>query len=301
MGKIKDIKLQFKSFVIFAKLSNKNIAMSKKFGEFRRVKLCNNNLLYLKKDLNLNVNNSGIENLGTDWMLREMGKGNFRFSGRFAWLFRHYIWGSRVKVPRANIVDIGCDVGEIRNVISRSFYIKNPYYLGIDLDSKRLSEGAEQIQMRIPAMYVQHDATVKFFFIRSGSVDYVFCGETIEHFEKRFGESLLKEIHRILKPGGKFLVSTPNADQTRNYDFHVYEYRIKEMQMMLEEVGFIIEKTWGWITTERRVLKSNKSEVVENYRMMKKLVHKDLVVSMMAYLDPDISEAFCIESVKPKS
>ncbi len=296
MGKIKEIGLQFKQFVNFKRLSSN---LSNDTG-FRRLKLCGNNLLFLKKNLKLNLNDSGVENLGTDWMLKEMGKGNFRFSGRFAWLYRHYIWGSRVKVPRANVVDIGCDVGEIRNIISRSFYTKNPYYLGIDLDSKRLSEGAEQIQMRIPAIYVQHDATVKMDFIKSNSVDVVFCGETIEHFEKKFGELLITEIHRILRPGGIYLISTPNVNNTRNFDFHVYEYSIEEITEMIEKTGLTVDRTWGWITTERRILKSNKAEVIDIYKKMKKLVHKDLVVSMMSYLDPDISEAFCIEGLKSK-
>jgi len=288
---VKEIKKQFKPFVNFKKL--------KKDG-FRLISKEENNLLcYLKDNVHANINESGVENLGTDWMLRQMGAGNFKFSRRWAWLYRHYIWASRVKVPRAYVVDIGCDIGEIRNIISKSFYIKNPLYLGIDLDLKRLKKGAEGIQMKVPAMYVQHDVTTKMDFIESNSVDVVFSGETIEHFEKKFAKLMLREIYRILKPGGIFAISTPNKDNSKGYSFHVHEYTIPEFCKMILDAGLGIEKVWGWVTTESCIKKSKKKNVLKIYKILKEKVNKDLVVPMIAYLDPEVSDAFCVEGRKP--
>jgi len=296
MKKVEDIstaKDSFKSFVKFNKL--------KREQGFRKVKLVGNNLLSLQRKLVQNVNESGIENLGTDWMLLRIGEGNLKFSRRWAWLYRHYIWASRVTVPRACLVDIGCDVGEIRKIISKSFYTKNPLYLGIDLDHKRLSEGADKIQMQLPAMYVQQDITLGLPFIKSNSVDMIFAGEIIEHFKKKFGKKLLKEIYRTLKPGGKFIISTPNVKNSKGFAFHVYEYKIDELAKMVEDVGLLKTKIWGWTTTEKVILKKGSSKLKHDYNILKKDIHKDLVVPFMAYLQPSVSEAFCIEGQKPNS
>jgi SAM-dependent methyltransferase len=42
------------------------------------------------------------------------------------------------------------------------------------------------------------------------SVDVVFAGESIEHVFNV--EAFLDEVHRVLRPGGRFIVTTPNAD-----------------------------------------------------------------------------------------
>lgn len=53
--------------------------------------------------------------------------------------------------------------------------------------------------------------------LQNSSVDVVFAGECIEHIENT--PAFLDEIHRILTPGGRLILTTPNAD--------AYFYRIK--------------------------------------------------------------------------
>ncbi len=68
--------------------------------------------------------------------------------------------------------------------------------------------------------------------IPSMSVDFVICFQVIEHIKDDFG--LVEEIHRVLRPGGKFIVSTPNkpASITRN-PWHVREYTADEFINLL--------------------------------------------------------------------
>jgi len=290
----REIKKQFSRILRYPKLET---------DRHEEVKVTGNNLLYSLTKHDENINESGIENLGTDWMLLNMGQGNFKFSRRWAWIFRHYIWASRVpsfEQRRARLVDIGCDVGEIRKLISKSFYTKNPLYVGIDLDHRRLEQGAERIQMKIPAVYIQEDVTLGLHFIQSHSIDLIFCGEIIEHFSKKFGIRMLKEMYRILKPGASFLLSTPNRDNTKGFKFHVYEYSIPELKQLISKCGFEITNVWGWTTTERRILQGTSRAVSKIYSLLKESVHKDIVVPLMAFIDPSISEAFCIEAKKPE-
>jgi len=290
--KILKIEKKFNPFIDFSFFSKKQ---QKPF-------LMGNNLLLLKKKLEENVNKSGVENLGTDFMLKDMGQGNFKFSRRFAWLYRHYIWASKVPAfenRRARVIDVGCDVGEIRKIISRSFYTKNPFYLGIDLNHKNLTSGASEIQMRTPAIYVQYDVTLGLKFIRSESIDIVYMGEIIEHFKKKFGIKLMQEVKRILKPGGQFFISTPNKTNTKGYKFHVYEYEIEELKDIVKKCGLKIKSVYGWQTTEREIKKKG-GKLYKAYKVFSKKISKDLVVPMFAFLDPSVSDAFCIEGTKRK-
>ena len=67
----------------------------------------------------------------------------------------------------------------------------------------------------------------------NNSFDYVVSFQVIEHIKRDF--DFVREVHRVLKPGGKFIVTTPNAPMslTRN-PWHVREYRAEELTNILE-------------------------------------------------------------------
>ena len=64
------------------------------------------------------------------------------------------------------------------------------------------------------------------------SFDCVISFQVIEHI-KRDAE-FVREIHRVLRPGGRFIVTTPNAPMslTRN-PWHVREYTAEQLQILL--------------------------------------------------------------------
>jgi len=53
------------------------------------------------------------------------------------------------------------------------------------------------------------DATTRFPF-KDSTIDYVFSEHVIEHMEYQSGLSMLLECYRVLKPGGKIRMSTPD-------------------------------------------------------------------------------------------
>lgn len=67
----------------------------------------------------------------------------------------------------------------------------------------------------------------------NNTFDYVVSFQVIEHIKRDL--ELVREVHRVLKPGGKFIVTTPNAPMslTRN-PWHVREYRADELTNILE-------------------------------------------------------------------
>lgn len=89
------------------------------------------------------------------------------------------------------------------------------------------------------------------------SFDYVVSFQVIEHIRK--DREFVKEVYRILKPGGRFIVSTPNRPMslTRN-PWHVREYTIAEFGKLLDIFKEVDargvegnERVWEYYTKNR--------------------------------------------------
>ena len=113
---------------------------------------------------------------------------------------------------------------------------------------KYRSEATESL----PANVMFREAKVPPLPFEDDSFDYVVSFQVIEHIsnDKRF----VDEIRRVLRPGGKFIVSTPNRPMslTRN-PWHVREYRPEQLRALLsafssvEELGVAgNERVWEY-------------------------------------------------------
>lgn len=75
------------------------------------------------------------------------------------------------------------------------------------------------------------------------SFDYIISFQVIEHIKR--DKEFIKEVSRILRKGGKFIVSTPNAPMslTRN-PWHIREYTESELKTLLSS-DFSKVETYG--------------------------------------------------------
>lgn len=89
------------------------------------------------------------------------------------------------------------------------------------------------------------------------SFDYVVSFQVIEHIKR--DREFVREVHRVLKKGGKFIVSTPNRPMslTRN-PWHVREYNAEQFRALLstftevEALGVAgNERVWSYYEKNR--------------------------------------------------
>ena len=100
------------------------------------------------------------------------------------------------------VLDVGCGRGELLAEIARRWPRASAY--GLDVSVARMAQAGLTDRARAVAA----DGTVSAPF-RGASFDRVFCLETLEHLQEP--ESCLREIARVLAPGGRAILSMPNA------------------------------------------------------------------------------------------
>jgi len=87
--------------------------------------------------------------------------------------------------------------------------------------------------------------------IPDDSVDLVYSGQSIEHVTREDAAVTYGEVKRVLRPGGRFALDTPNARLTRlqQDEFvdpdHRYEYTHAELSSDLAAAGFEIVEARG--------------------------------------------------------
>ena len=93
----------------------------------------------------------------------------------------------------------------------------------------------------LPANVERQTMTVPPIAFADNSFDYVVSFQVIEHIKD--DAKFVREVARVLRPGGKFIVSTPNAPMslTRN-PWHIREYKAAELDALLRGSFADVEK-----------------------------------------------------------
>jgi SAM-dependent methyltransferase len=100
------------------------------------------------------------------------------------------------------LVDVGCGQGLAFGLLSEYFQPKN--IIGVDIDSRLLAQ-AEQHRPQWRCNVQLLNCSVKQLDIPDASVDTVFCHQLLHHVADQ--EGVLRELYRILVPGGTLLLS----------------------------------------------------------------------------------------------
>ncbi|MEN2281087.1 methyltransferase domain-containing protein [Algoriphagus sp. SE2] len=149
------------------------------------------------------------------------------------------------------LLEIGCGEG-------RGVEILLPHaseYLGID----KIQEVIDSLRQKFPKVNFEQAVIPPFHGIEDNSYDTVVSFQVIEHIKN--DKLFLQEIYRVLKPGGKAIISTPNIKHTLSRNpWHVREYTPKQLIDLSESIFDQVdskgvggnEKVWSYHAANRR-------------------------------------------------
>jgi SAM-dependent methyltransferase len=127
----------------------------------------------------------------------------------------------------------------------------------IDLPSEernelyRESSAHEVTHTALGPVHYRYHSMVDLSDYADGSVDLVYCGQSIEHVPVDVADTVLAEVRRVLRPGGYLGLDTPNARVTRLQQRafidpdHEHEYTDAELRAKLAAAGFEVAGAWG--------------------------------------------------------
>ncbi|MGQ0645404.1 MAG: class I SAM-dependent methyltransferase [Elusimicrobiota bacterium] len=102
--------------------------------------------------------------------------------------------------PTDAVLDVGCGAG---NLLER---LDAGRLAGLDLSDTLLEKARQRLSGRPEAQILKGDAETLPF--PDAGFDRVVCSETLEHVRRP--EAVLKEIHRVAKPGARVVITVPN-------------------------------------------------------------------------------------------
>ena len=130
------------------------------------------------------------------------------------------------------IADLGCGWGNVSlELQGRGFDVTSlDYsYKSIDICKKTATKlGLD------PSKFFCRDATDTRFC--GASFDLVYCVDFVEHIYSSVYDNLLREVCRILKAGGKFIIYTPNPS-------HIFEILKKNNIVLKKDISHVDYKT----------------------------------------------------------
>ena len=164
----------------------------------------------------------------------------------------------------ATVLDLGCGDG----TVTRKLLQKASTVIGIDLNKSAIQLANEHNQdNRIT--YIKASIEEELPSLNISPVDVVTMYEVIEHLHNP--EIVLKNVFNLLKPQGILCLSTPNRSCLdwrfayikrkilcqnleplyEPFEWHIYEYPLKELKDLLVKSGFIIKEIHGVIFSNK--------------------------------------------------
>lgn len=146
-----------------------------------------------------------------------------------------YHFGAQV-VAGKDVLDASCGIGYGLEILSRA---GAKAVTGVDISAEAIAVAKERFGEFAAALA---EADLRELPFEDGSFDVVVSFETIEHVEEP--EKALAELHRVLRPAGVLVISSPNPDAyVGNNEHHVHEFRPAELR---EVVGSRLKNVAGF-------------------------------------------------------
>ena len=131
-----------------------------------------------------------------------------------------------------DILEPGCGEGRGIELLAH----KSKSYMALD----KIQSVIDKLKPRFPNVEFRSTFFPPFTELKDNSFDVVISFQVIEHLKDDLG--FLKEIHRVLRPGGKAIITTPNIKMTLTRNpWHVREYTNQELKSLALSVFETVE------------------------------------------------------------
>lgn len=121
---------------------------------------------------------------------------------------------------KGSLLELGCGEGRGVEILAP----KCDNYIGVD----KIGSIIEQLRIAHPALTFRQMVFPPFSSLMDNSFDVVVNFQVIEHIKK--DGVFLREIYRVLKPGGTAILTTPNVKKTLTRNpWHVREYTARQL------------------------------------------------------------------------
>ncbi|HGY90420.1 MAG TPA: class I SAM-dependent methyltransferase, partial [Planctomycetes bacterium] len=143
--------------------------------------------------------------------------------------------------PSSRVVDLGCGIGRVTRELA-------PFVgeiIGVDVSDEMIEEGKKYLGETANARLILNDGAT-LAAIESDSVDFLFSLLCLIHADKRCAYRYMREIKRVLKPGGQTLLQFHNMLSDRGLklfqaivdsDYPLEFYTPAEVRRLLGSVG----------------------------------------------------------------
>ncbi|MGV0741973.1 class I SAM-dependent methyltransferase [Mycolicibacterium sp. XJ870] len=158
------------------------------------------------------------------------------------WFRRHEVVYQRLadRCAGRDVLEAGCGEGYGADLIADVAR----QVIGLDYDEATVAH----VRARYPRVDIRHGNLAE-LPLPDGSVDVVVNFQVIEHLWDQ--AQFVGECFRVLRPGGRILISTPNritfspGRDTPLNPFHTRELNAAELTELLETAGFDVEGVYG--------------------------------------------------------
>lgn len=181
---------------------------------------------------------------------RDFDSTSLKYSMQSNWIARDYgahffRWGFAMRYIQGGerVLDLGCGADQALVRILCHHPGRQPKLLvGVDIDDIKKRWDIAWFELMAGFNFCAGAAKVR---KKYGQFDVVTCFEVIEHMQKKHGRRLLTGARDCLKPGGRFLLSTPVFDGKRMAQNHIHEYFADELMKEIDRAGLKIMARYG--------------------------------------------------------
>jgi 2-polyprenyl-3-methyl-5-hydroxy-6-metoxy-1,4-benzoquinol methylase len=141
---------------------------------------------------------------------------------------------------RGRVVELGCGEGHLARLV----HDRGLEVVGVDLNAGKIRT-ARRLHPEIPFLC----SDIRQVDLRDASFDTAILAEVLEHVPEDVGDRIVERTRRLVRPGGRLIVSVPNRGCIPHPN-HVRRFDRRSLGRMLRPIGrprLVVEQPYQWL------------------------------------------------------